>query len=310
MNRKAFLLGFFSIGGQVLLLRELVSSLNGDELFICTALFGWLASVACGSIIGGRNLFRVKSFPLFLVGVLLLPASIIGIRLSPLLIGLNVGEIIPFGQAVLISLLLMLPLGLISGALFSVITREGYRPAESVAHVYLFEGMGAFFGGIANTALTGSVFSTLSMAIALGFMVIALSIILNWNKRIILTGALLFACLLAVKVFVPILDSRLDSLKYRSYKMESTFDTQYSHQSILSRNSAISLLTDNTVEGTYPDLMTSENILIPPLLYAPQARNILYIGRPELGIMQLADSFPESENYLPRPEKPIIFLYR
>jgi hypothetical protein len=44
MRRLAFLLGFYSACGQVLLLRELVSSFNGDELFIGTALFGWLAA--------------------------------------------------------------------------------------------------------------------------------------------------------------------------------------------------------------------------------------------------------------------------
>ena len=54
MNRQGFLLGFFSTGAQVLLLRELVSSLNGSELFIGTALFGWLIAVAAGAYLGGR----------------------------------------------------------------------------------------------------------------------------------------------------------------------------------------------------------------------------------------------------------------
>lgn len=292
MNRKAFLLGFFSIGGQVLLLRELVSSLNGDELFIATALFSWLASVAIGSVIGGLNSSRMKSFPLFLAGILFLPASIIGIRLSPVIIGLNAGEIIPFSSAALISILMMLPLGLIFGALFSAITREGYRPAESIARVYLFEGLGAFIGGIVITALVGRIFSTLSMAIALGLIIMALYLLPIGKKKIVSAGIVLFVCLLLIRSFIPYVDTWLDALKYKSYKIEASFDTHYGHQTILSRDSTISLLTDNTIEGSYPDLMTAENIFIPPLLYSPQAQSVLYIGRIELGIMQLADNFP------------------
>jgi hypothetical protein len=92
MNRKAFLLGFYSIGGQVLLLRELVSSLNGDELFIGTALFGWLISVAIGAYLGGRARLGVRATILFTIGALFLPVVIIAARLSPLLVTDIVGE--------------------------------------------------------------------------------------------------------------------------------------------------------------------------------------------------------------------------
>jgi len=305
MNRKAFLLGFFSIGGQVLLLRELVSSLNGDELFIGVALFSWLASVAIGSIIGGRDSFQMKSFPLFFAAVIFLPASIMGVRLSSVIIGLNAGEIIPFASAALISISMMLPVGLIFGALFSVITREGYRPAESIARVYLFEGLGAFVGGIANTALVGRTFSTLSMAVALGLTTITLYLLPIWKKKILFIGGLLFVLLLLIKSFVPFVDTQLDSLKYKSYRIEASFDTHYGHQAILSRDSAVSLLTDNTVEGSYPDLMAAENILIPPLLYNPQAQNILFIGRTELGIRQLAYNLPNLKITALDPREPL-----
>jgi len=292
MNRKAFLLGFFSIGGQVLLLRELVSSLNGDELFISTALFSWLGSVAIGSFIGGKNSFRSSSLLLLISGIIILPASIIAIRLSPVIIGLNTGEIISFVTAALISICMMLPTGLLSGALFSVITREGYRPAESIARVYLFEGIGAFVGGIIGTALVGSVFSTLSMAVAIGLTVIALYILIDRDRQIWIVGSLLLICLLAARFTIPLLDTRLDAIKYKSFGVGATFDTHYGHEIILDREDTVNLLTDNTFEASYPDPMIAENILIPPLIYRPDAKKILYIGRTELGIMQLADSFP------------------
>ena len=49
MNRDGFLLGFLATATQVLLLRELVAAFGGSELFVGTALFGWLLWVAAGA---------------------------------------------------------------------------------------------------------------------------------------------------------------------------------------------------------------------------------------------------------------------
>ncbi|MEW5924435.1 MAG: hypothetical protein AB1746_10640, partial [Candidatus Zixiibacteriota bacterium] len=75
-----------------------------------------------------------------------------------------------------------------------------------------------------------------------------------------------------------------------SFNIEESFDTHYGHQTILSRNETITLMTDNTAEATYPNLAEAENDLLPPFLYKPNSKNILYIGRAEFGVMQLADS--------------------
>ena len=148
MNRKAFFLGFFSTGGQVLLLRELVASFNGDELFIGTALFGWLLTVALGAFWGGRLRKLIPSSGLFIIGVLILWSDIILTRLSPMLLGKIPGEIFPFTTAALLSIIFMAPVGVISGWLFTAITRESRTEATvSIVTVYLYEGVGAFVGG-------------------------------------------------------------------------------------------------------------------------------------------------------------------
>lgn len=279
-----------------MLLRELVSSLNGDELFIGTALFGWLVSVAVGAYLGGTTRRNVKSTTLFIGGVFLLPLVIIAARLSPLLVSDVIGEIIPFSTAALISIVMMLPLGVISGWLFPSITREGRSPAASIVQVYLFEGVGAFVGGVMIVLLVGGVLSTLQTAAAVGIIVIGGNFILykeRKTQRTILATAGLVALFLAARSPTEHLDIYIDSIKYNSYRVEKSFDTHYGHQAILSRDSAVILITDNTIEAAYPDLLTAENLLIPPLLYKPTARKLLFIGRPEFGLMQLADSLPD-----------------
>ncbi len=293
MKRKAFLLGFFSVGGQVLILRELVSSFNGDELFIATALFGWLMAVAAGAIFGGRKNSRIRAGTLFWLGALLLPAMIIVTRLCPVPVTDVVGEVIPFSRAALLSIVLMIPIGFISGWLFPVITREEHRPAASIVQVYLFEGIGAFIGGVMIAALIGNIFSTLAMAMT--FSVIFLCFYYLPAGRVGMATMMIsiLIVLMAVRLLIPKADLKLESLKYRAYAVEKVFDTHYGHQAIISQEGGTTLLTDNTVEAVYPDLKTTEDLLLPPLVYESDSKNILFLGRSEFGIMQLADSLPD-----------------
>ena len=167
MNRRAFLLGFYATGGQVLLLRELVSSLNGDELFIGTALFGWLVALAAGAWLGGRCRSGPSSKRLLAGGAVLLPAVIVITRLAPNALGGTTGEIVPFCVAAVISIVAMLPVAFLAGWLFPVITREGRTASASIVRVYFFEGVGAFVAGIAIVVLVGNFLSTLGTALVL-----------------------------------------------------------------------------------------------------------------------------------------------
>jgi spermidine synthase len=295
MNRKGFLLGLYSVGGQVLLLRELESSLNGDELFIGTALFGWLLAVAAGAYLGGKPRFVTGSGRLFAIGVVILPMTLVAARLWPLAVTGVVGEIIPFTTAALISIVTMLPVGLISGWLFPSITADGDDPTRAVVRVYLFEGAGAFAGGLAVTFLAGGALSTLETAVALAIVVSAGSM-LNMGAATLVRIASCSAATIVVLLLMPSalgpLDRYIESAKYRAYHLVESFDTHYGHQAVLSLGRTLTLLTDNTIEGVYPDLMAAENTLLPPLVYFPGASHVLLAGRSELGVAQLADSLP------------------
>ncbi len=292
MKKKAFLLGYFSIGGQVLILRELISSFNGDELLIGMALFGWLIAVAAGAFIGGLKKVAVKSGVLFVTGVILLPMTIIAVRFAPLALSGIAGEVIPLTQATIFSIILMMPVGIISGWLFPVINREGYRPSESIIRVYLYEGIGAFVGGLLLALLIGNVLSTFPISLFLGISVPVLRYVPLTKKGSALISVILILALFGIYLSGAAMDGYIDSIRYESYTVEKSFDTHYGHQTILSRGGDLYLVTDNAVESAFPDLERAENVFIPPLLFKPEAENILFIGRAEFGIMQLCDSFP------------------
>ncbi len=295
MNLYGLLLGLYSAAGQVLLLRELISSFNGDELFIGAALFGWLLAVAAGAFLGERCLGRVRPAVLLVAGALLLPAVIAAVRLSPLIVCDIVGEVVPFTSAYVLSMLAMCPLGFVSGWLFAVITCDQALPADSIVTVYLWEGIGAFLGGVAITLCAGRLLSTLALAIAIGAAVTAAVVALSGGGRAAVAATVVLFAGVAATGLAGRLDRYLDSVKYSSYGLLASFDTHYGHEAILSRDSSHVLMTDNTIEAVHPDLETAENLLVVPLIYNPGAKKLLFLGRAEFGVAQLAAALPKLE---------------
>jgi len=295
MRRKAFLLGVYATGGQVLLLRELISSLNGGELIIGTAFFGWLIWVAVGATLGGRLRQPIGTTALLLSASILLPVVVVATRLLPLAVTDVVGELIPFSTAALISVIVMFPIGICSGWLFPSIAREGTVTGESIVTVYLWEGIGAFAAGVVAVFLAGNILSTFDTAVVIALLVVGIAPFTGETRRSLqqkfVHGIVAVGMLTVVLAFNA--DLAIDGFKYGSYSVETSLDTPYSHQTILTRDSSVILLTDNVVEATYPDLQTAENLLIPPLIYMSEGEcEVLLIGRAEFGIAQLADSLP------------------
>lgn len=291
MKRQGFILGLFSVGGQVLLLRELVSSLNGDEMFIGTALCGWLAAVAIGAYVGGRIGRRARPEWLFVVGAVLIPIMIVAVRLSPLLVTDLTGEIVPFITSVIISIAAMFPIGLISGWLFPTITKPIVFPVtDAIVIVYLYEGIGAFVGGIGTTIFAGGIVSTFTLSAIISILVVASAFLRPHAARAVALSIIVVVLTAAAVIVAPGVDRTIDDWKYRSYDILLSFDTRYGHETLLSREESVTLMTDNKIEAVYPDVESAENQLLAPMLYHPRAHRILYIGRPEFGIAQLADS--------------------
>ena len=294
MKRQAFLLGLFSISGQVLLLRELIRTFHGNELFIGTALFGWLIAVAFGAYMGGKLTYSFSPAILFIVGVLLLPVMIIITRLFPHFMNLVVGEYIPLSTAFAVSTLVMLPIGFLSGWLFPVITHQGRLLSKSVARVYLYEGIGAFVGGIVVLLVSGGFLSTLQTAGLLAFGIIAgqLMMYCSGTVRRIIIVSIFIVCYVIAHPLIATVDRTIEKTNYQGYNIVNSFDTHYSHQTILSRDSSIVLLTDNTIEAVFPQIESAEYMLIPPLAYLPDTGNILILGGSRLQVAAIADSLP------------------
>lgn len=298
MRAQAFLLGLFSVAGQVLLLRELISAFGGNELVIGVGLFGWMLAVALGAWTGGRRERSESVIVLLVFASLLLLAEVALIRFLPGWLTGSPGMTVAVGWVLILSSVLSMPVAWFSGRLFSAISRHGWTAARGVSNAYLWEGLGSFAGGLAVTALVGTILSSLGAAIAVGSAVIGASTVIHLREnRVGRWMAVIMAILLAT-LSDPIADNverELDRSRWAPFEVLSSFDTPYGHQAILEREGLQVLVSDNHIEGAIAISSTAEHLLLGGLLYVPGADNIVWLGRAETGLMQLAQQLGRTD---------------
>ena len=159
----AFLLMGFSFSvTQSLLVREMLVSLAGNELSIGVMLGSWLLLEAVGSALLGRMARRIgrgaRSYARLqvLFALLLLPVLCLTFGVRHLM-GVVSGQGFGLPLILLASFVLLIPLGLVDGAMFTVgcrvddlFRREG---VSTVGRVYVHEAVGGILGGLVFTYL-------------------------------------------------------------------------------------------------------------------------------------------------------------
>src|SRR4030042_157923 len=118
------LMGFTFTVTQVLVIRELLVIFLGNELSIAIILANWLFLEAAGSFLLGRRVKGVSSEKAYallqLLLSLLLPLTIFAIRCLRDIMGLSIGEGASLPQILLWTALVLTPLGVVDGVLFTL----------------------------------------------------------------------------------------------------------------------------------------------------------------------------------------------
>lgn len=144
-----FGLGLFSLLSQIVLLRELVSWLGGDELFYALGLGFWLLLAGLGSLLLRHLQGVLKKFLgwcLLIIYPLFAPIVVIVLRFF-LSRALPVGQIPGFSGSTLIIFLTLLFPAFFSGRLFYLGTKKWQDPNRA----YLWETVGFFLAGLIFT---------------------------------------------------------------------------------------------------------------------------------------------------------------
>lgn len=148
-----FTIGFISILGQVVLLRELNVAFFGVELIYTLAIGVWLVFTAFGAMFLRRKpaVSQSQISILFVLLSIALPLGIIFIRSIRLIFSGVPGAFLPLHIQIFSMAVSLFPFGLLLGLLFRASAKAYIAGGKSLAAAYAVESFGGIAGGLCST---------------------------------------------------------------------------------------------------------------------------------------------------------------
>lgn len=262
---------------------------TGTE-FVVGALFaGWLFWVGSGALVGGRlaALRRGVDSDRFIVlaGTLavLLPATVIAIRLGRGFIARPPGALPPLGEALTFSLLVTAPFGFAYGAVYNVASAlwgggtGGLR--GGISRVYLWEAAGSFFGALLFSFVLIVYVSQFQAALIAALIVVlsAVSSPATEAPRYRRVAAVLIVAL-ALGALSPAIDRMSIESVYRGYRIEKFYASRYGEVVVAAQKEVQSVFAGGGRLFSYPEPERTEEMIHIPLLMCRDPRSVLLIG--------------------------------
>jgi spermidine synthase len=295
-------IGFASILGQVVLLRELAVAFFGSELIYLLAIALWLIWTGLGALIGRSGRTRGCAPATLVTGIVLLgialPLEVVFARAVRLIFAATPGAFMPFGQQIVAMALTLAPAGILLGFLFVQAAKQHVAQGGTFAAAYGYESLGGVIGGLASTFLLAGhlpAFPTILLCSAITFFA-ALFLAWKFFSLRILFIAVAFGCL-GLLVFGG---NRLDraTLTWQFPGLLDSRDSPYGRLTMTRHDSQIALFENGALsfetQGT-----AAEEITHLALLQHPSPQRILLLGGGETGILhEISKHDPERVDYV------------
>jgi spermidine synthase len=279
-------LGFTTTIAQIVLMRELVATFYGNELLFGLALMAWLVWGAVGSWGLGRfaerwNVGRGKISLLLVLAGLLLPLQMMLVRGARFILGVKPGALVEFAPMVITVVLLLTPLCLVGGLLFTLGARLGVKEGSTPGQAYVWESSGAVVGGgLFSFVLIRYLdpFQTALLVVIVNLAVAGGLLLLNklWRRSSI---ALFLIVLSLLILFGYPVGQRLNqaTLGWQWAHLVFAADSAYGRITVQALGSQRSFFENGLLafetQGTFPEEVTHF-----PLLEHPEPKQVLLIG--------------------------------
>jgi spermidine synthase len=280
----AFLLGSTSIIAQLILMREFLTVFSGNELVIGIVLANWMVLSGLGAYLGkfpfgSKNANLEIASALMLLSVLpFITAFLINFLKN---IVFPVGSLISVFQIFYSSLLLLIPFCLVSGFLFTFISRcySEIRDRNEAGSVYFLESLGSITGGLLCGLLFIFVFSSIESLLVLAIINGLVLFLINLKSSTLRTGwtplAIVFVAFLLL-FFQP--EKRIRSLVYPNQEIIVSKDSPHGNIVITKREKMWSVYNNNLLLFDSENFMLNEEVVHFAMLQHPDPEKILLVS--------------------------------
>ena len=235
------LTGFSAVLGQIVLMRELMTVFNGNEISLGILLATWLFWTAVGSIACSSSLpregsaHRAVAVLECLLGISL-PLTIWALHASKSIFQMVPGELVGPLPMLLASLVCLSFFCIVAGALFVAAVRAfnlefGVDACTAVSAAYLLDAAGSAIGGIVASLLLLRFLDPFQIAgiVLVLNLLMACVLVLRMNRKqfgIALATSLLLALLIEVRL-APWMHSQAQARQWRGFQVLASHDSIY-----------------------------------------------------------------------------------
>ncbi|OGF62382.1 MAG: hypothetical protein A2Y62_17185 [Candidatus Fischerbacteria bacterium RBG_13_37_8] len=317
IRKSLFLSSVIAFGGiaistQSILIRELLVIFYGNELTIGIIFFSWFLGIMTGAWISGswiqkKSRTYIKWYPFLLTCLAVLSiVSIIGIRLSPIVISIGPGQQVTFDKTLVIVIITVVPFSVLIGFLFPIITqswlyrlREEYKyrrdleEALGIGKIYFYESLGSMFAGAVLAYLLISKFSNFGIMFLWAIIVVAIASAVDLfsleQKRphpgIKSLTTLIVLFIMVISYFdksYEKIDTYTIEQRWKGLAGTITFitshDTKYQNLTLGKKETIYMIYANGKYSGSFPDPYGGAINAHMIMIQNPGAKNILILG--------------------------------
>ena len=304
--------GLSTMAGQILLLRELVAILYGNELSVGVLLGVWLVLTAVGSGLLGRVFARgqrpTRALALSqLLFAVLLPVAIAAVRMARGLLfpDLLPGELVGLAPMLLASLLLLAPVCVLSGGQFAVgCQAHGAAPgatAAAVGRAYAAVAFGDILAGALLSSYWVMRLDPFWLAYAVLVANVASAVLLSGRRsRAVLAAAAVAAVALVAAARWPgALAQYAAQRQWAGFDLVASGNSVYGTIAVTRQDELLSFYQNGRRAFSTPDTYAAEETVHLPMLAHPDPERVLVIGGGIGGGLEaLIEHRPEALDYV------------
>ena len=312
-----FLIGFTAMSAQIVIMREFLIVFYGSEISIGFIFGSWFMWGALGSWSLARLADKAKSkLVLFSVSQLVLSCflvlSILAVRSIKLYFSLAPGEISGFMPMIISSFIILAPICMLLGFMFSLGCRiYQAKPAETARNiglVYAWESAGALLGGALLSFVLMRFLNAIVTVVILGWLNVFAALCLQWKAKTRKTSALLAGialfiliadCVLWVSGRWGGLDEYSRKRQWQGYDILEDKNSIYGNIMITKRGNQHSFFDNGLHLYSVPDKMACEQAVHFVMLEHNNPRDLLLVGGGVGGLIGEMLQYPiKSVDYL------------
>jgi len=297
-----FIAGIAVVIAQTLIIREGLTLFGGNELVSGILLCFWLVWTGIGSLIFQRLYLKkdpigLYSFLLFILSLSLI-FSILFFRFALKIFSLPFGEIIGLDKIILISIILLAPTCLVSGALFPAASK-----ILSPQKVYLIEGLGSFFGGLLVSFILIHLLPPFGILAVTVSLLIFIALIISRHTKLLFIS--LFPLIALLKIYD--IEMCLRKIEMGGQNLIGLAESRYGLISVTKFDSQLNFYTSGVFDFSYPDLYTAEETVYYPLLLHEYPQKVLLVGGGMVTSITQIFKHPNVKNVIYLELDPVLF---